>query len=120
MDIGNRLKQLRLDKNLKQSELAEILGVSTSAIGSYERLERQCSYELLHKYAKCFNVSIDYILCHSDDKHTIDQYLQLATLDLQSEFAKRNYSLNGVELSSDEKRRILDIATVLLFERLAP
>ena len=118
MNFGSRLKQLRNSKDLKQSELAEILGVSTSAIGSYERCERQPTYELLHKYAKYFNVSIDYILCNSNELLTVEEYQQLTTLDLSNTLYKHSITLDGVELTKDDKQRVLDIAIVLLFDRL--
>ena len=74
MDFGTRLKELRLSKDLKQSDLAAILNISTSAVGSYERCERQPTFELLLKYAHFFNVSIDYLLGVSDDKHNNINY----------------------------------------------
>lgn len=118
MDFGARLKELRNSKDLKQSELAEILGISTSAVGSYERCERQPTYELLHKYAQFFNVSIDYILCNSNEKLTVDAYQQLTTLDLSSFLKKHSITLDGVTLSDTDKQRVIDIAIVLCFDRL--
>ena len=118
MDYGNRMKQLRLSRDFRQIEMAEILGVSPSAVCSYERCERQPTYEMLSKYAKYFSVSIDYILCNSDEKITIEEYQHLTTLDLTETFHKHKITFSGVELSDDDKQRILDIATVLLFERI--
>lgn len=118
MDYGERLKQLRLSRDLKQSELADLLGVSTSAIGSYERCERQPTFELLHEYAKMFNVSMDYILCNSDEKLTIEEYQQLTAFGLSDMLYKYSVSLCGAELTPEDKRRVLDIATALLFDKI--
>ena len=118
MNYGERLKQLRKNRHLKQADLAAILDVSTSAIGSYERCERQPTYELLHKYAAYFNVSIDYILCLSNEKLTVEQYQQLTTFDLSNVLHKHSITLAGVELTAEDKKRVLDIATVLLFDSL--
>ena len=118
MNYGERLKELRLSRNLKQSELAELLGISSSAIGSYERCERQPTYELLHQFAKMFNVSIDYILCRSNEKLTVEQYQQLTTFDLSNILHKHSVTLAGKELTAADKRRIIDIATVLLYEHI--
>jgi len=118
MNYGERLKQLRKDRDLKQSDLAAILGVSSSAIGSYERCERQPTYELLLKYAEFFKVSIDYMLCNSNEKLTVEAYRQLETLDLSDTLAKSSVTLDSVELSAADKKRVLDIATVLLFDKL--
>ena len=117
MNYGERLKQLRNSRDLKQSDLAELLEVSSSAIGTYERCERQPSFELLQKYAKLFNVSIDYMLCLSDEKQTVEQYQQLSTLELSDTLYKHSVTLDGTELTKDDKQRLLDIARVLLFDR---
>ena len=36
MDIGKKIKNLRLEKNVKQEELAEYLGVSFQAVSKWE------------------------------------------------------------------------------------
>lgn len=118
MNYGERLKELRLSRDLKQSDLADILDVSTSAVGSYERCERQPSFELLHKYAKYFNVSMDYILCNSEEKLTLEAYRALDTIDLKEILANNSVTLAGVELSPEDKRRVIDIAIVLCFDRI--
>ena len=118
MNYGERLKELRLSKDLKQSDLAAILDVSTSAIGSYERCERQPTFELLHKYAQFFKVSIDYMLCNSDEKLNVEAYRALETLDLSDVLANNSITLAGVELSQADKQRVLDIARVLLFDKI--
>ena len=118
MNFGMRLKELRISKDLKQSDLAHILGVSSSAIGSYERCERQPTYELLLEYAKYFGVSIDYMLANSNEKLTVEAYQQQNTLDLSDVLKKHSITLDGVELTDADKQRVLDIATVLCFDRL--
>ena len=119
MNYGERLKQLRKNRDLKQADLADLLGVSSSAIGSYERCERQPTYELLHKLATFFNVSIDYILCFSNEKLTVEEYQQLTTLDLSATLQKHSITLDGAELTAADKQRVLDIARVLLFDKIS-
>lgn len=118
MNFGTRLKELRQEKNLKQSELADIFGISTSAVGSYERCERQPTFELLRQYADFFSVSTDWILCRSDERLTVEQYSSLDSFDLQELFEKNRITLSGSELTPDDKRRVIDIAVVLLFDRI--
>ena len=60
--IGNRIKQLREEKGLKQEELAKEMSVSPSAIGMYETNKREPNNELTVKLANYFNVSTDYLL----------------------------------------------------------
>ncbi|MCM1307808.1 MAG: helix-turn-helix domain-containing protein [Butyrivibrio sp.] len=60
--LGDTLKKLRTDKRLNQGQLAEMMGLATSAISSYESCSRRPSYEILVKYARIFHVSTDYLL----------------------------------------------------------
>lgn len=63
--FGERVKALRTSKKLKQEELAQKINISKSAIGMYERNEREPSYEILEKLAKYFEVTIDFLLTGS-------------------------------------------------------
>jgi transcriptional regulator with XRE-family HTH domain len=60
--FGARLKELRNKKKLTQKELSKILKISESAIGMYERDEREPSFDLVKRLADIFEVSIDYLL----------------------------------------------------------
>ncbi|MCM1307547.1 MAG: helix-turn-helix domain-containing protein [Butyrivibrio sp.] len=60
--FGDKLKTLRLSRKLTQENLAELMGLATSAISSYESCSRRPSYEILIKYARIFHVSTDYLL----------------------------------------------------------
>ena len=54
--FGKRLKALRLDHNLTQLELAEILDMSPNFIGMIERGERNTTVENVFKIARALNV----------------------------------------------------------------
>lgn len=61
--FGTRLRRLRKDYDITQSQLAEVIGVVPSAVGKYERLpDSYPSVEALVKIAEYFNVSTDYLL----------------------------------------------------------
>lgn len=62
----NRLKQLREEKKLFQSDLAKHLGVSITAITYYENEKRDMSPDTIIKLADYFGVSTDYLLGKSD------------------------------------------------------
>lgn len=62
----NRLKELRLEKGLLQSDIAKIIDKTDRAVGLYERGERDMSTDILAKLADFLNVSIDYLLGKSD------------------------------------------------------
>lgn len=64
----SRLKELRQEKGLNQSEVAEALGVATMTISNYEQGIRTPDCDFIIKAADFFNVSADYILLHSNIK----------------------------------------------------
>ncbi len=68
----NRLKELRLEKGLLQSDIAKIIDKSDRIVGFYETGERDMSTDTLSKLADFFNVSIDYLLGKSDIRNSID------------------------------------------------
>ena len=68
--VGNRVKILREELNLKQEELAQKIGVSPSAIGMYERDLREANDEIKLKLCKLFNCSMDYLTGNSDIRNS--------------------------------------------------
>lgn len=71
MDFGTRLKQLRMNAGLTQTQLGAQLGVTKSVVSYYELQERMPSPDVLIKLASVFHVSTDYLLgiekCQSID-----------------------------------------------------
>ena len=57
-----RLKELREENNLTQTQVAELLNVKQNTYSQYETEKRQLSIEILIKLAKLYKVSTDYIL----------------------------------------------------------
>ena len=66
MKFKDRLAQLRKDLNLTQTELAENLGFSRTAISAWEIGRNEPSNEDTIKIANFFGVSVDYIIGNSD------------------------------------------------------
>ena len=58
----NRLRQVREKNEMLQRDVANFLGISTSAYGFYETGARSMSAETAKRLAKFFNVSVDYLL----------------------------------------------------------
>lgn len=65
----NRLKQLRVEKGLLQSDIAKVLGVSDRAVGFYESGKRDMGTETLAILSDFFEVTIDYLLGKSDKRN---------------------------------------------------
>ena len=62
VDFGNRLKFLRLKREMTQLQLAQKLGLTKSVISAYETGLRLPSYDVLIHIARIFDVSTDYLL----------------------------------------------------------
>lgn len=66
MKFGSKLKKLRQEKNISQRELADILEISSSAVGMYESNKRIPNYPILKKISDYFGVSADDLLGLND------------------------------------------------------
>ena len=62
-----RLKELRIEKGLTQTQLAKVLRVNQRTISNWEVGERQPTLDTLEVIAKYFNVSYDYLLGLTDE-----------------------------------------------------
>ena len=68
MYFYQRLKDLREDKDLKQSDIAEIIKTSQSYYAQYENGKRTIPFDRIIELAKFYNVSTDYIARLTNDK----------------------------------------------------
>ncbi len=57
-----RIKELRLDKQLSQADLAKAMSVNQRTISNWEKSVRQPDFETLAMLAEFFQVSTDYLL----------------------------------------------------------
>ncbi len=64
--IGNRIKELRLERKLSQQKFGEILSVSQDTVSLWEKGKSVPTAEFLITISKNFDVSVDYILCLKD------------------------------------------------------
>lgn len=57
-----RLRELRIEKNISRKQLAKDLFVSERLVSYWENGQRECDFEKLIAIAKYFGVSTDYLL----------------------------------------------------------
>ena len=89
-EIKDRIVSLRNEKNITQSQLAEELNISPSAIGMYEQGRRKPSYELLEEICDYFNVDMDYLMGRSDIKNRYQAGLKYDWEDKKQEDSNIN------------------------------
>jgi DNA-binding XRE family transcriptional regulator len=64
--IGQRIKELRSEKNLTQSEFASLLGIAKTTLAAYEQEKNEPNIAMLIKMASYFDVTIDYLIGYTD------------------------------------------------------
>lgn len=105
-----RLGELRKARGLSQQQLAEQLGLSTSAIGMYERGKREPSHETLREISAFFEVSTDYLL--GFEEHRPPQTPSsdvIADAILKRLIDQNALMFNATGLSQDDCARIYEV-----------
>lgn len=69
--FSERLRNARVEKGIKQAEIAEKLGVSVQSYSAYEN-GREPNYDILLKIAKILDVEASYLIGESDYKHSLN------------------------------------------------
>jgi len=69
--FSERLRELRQNAGLSQSDLAKQIKTSKSSVNMYERGEREPGFETMEAIADCFNVDMDYLYGRSEYKSEI-------------------------------------------------
>ena len=62
-----RIRNFREDKDLTQTEIAKLLGMSQTGYSKYETGENDIPTKVLIDLAKFYNTSVDYILELTDE-----------------------------------------------------
>lgn len=66
MTFADRLRELRIRKNMTQGELSKATGLTQSAIAMYETGKREPKIEVMELLADYFNVDMNYITGKTD------------------------------------------------------
>lgn len=92
--IGENIKRLRKAKNVTQEQIAEVLGISVTAVSKWERNETYPDITLLFPLAHYFEVSLDELMGYDEEK-------------IQAEIAKTLEDYRSLWLTEPEKARAL-------------
>lgn len=68
--VYRRIRDLREDKDLTQTQLGKILSCSQRVYSNYERGDIDIPTAVLIRLADYYNVSVDYLLGRTDNPHT--------------------------------------------------
>ena len=76
MFFCERIKKLREENSISQTDLANALFISQSSVSEYENGNQQPPLETLVKLADFFDVNIDYLLGRTDVKIPVNKLKQ--------------------------------------------
>ena len=112
--IGTRIASLRRERNLKQDELAEKLGVSPQAVSKWENDQTCPDISLLPQLAKMLGVTVDELLTgkkeeepavkmlpENERKDIKDMMLRIVAATADGDVARINLPLGFVEIAMD-------------------
>lgn len=107
MDIteifAKRLVKLREDNNITQQALADDLGITRQSLSLYEKTDRTINIYLLHKIAKRFNVSTDYLLgLQEEPTNDLDVIAVTEYTALSKEAAEKLHEIGLHNKSTDD------------------
>lgn len=107
---GNKLRNLRENKGLKQIELGHALGISPSTIGMYEQGRREPDNETLKKISNYFAVSTDYLLDNDIEEHTNDKEVREKEI-LRKNLIRYGYMNDKDNLTDEELSNLMEFVT---------
>lgn len=106
--IGDKLKELRISKKLSKEELSKTIKVSITDIDNCENCKEKPSVDILIKYSKYFNISIDSI-CNLKVENQRDKEEEMA------ERISDSFEKHGIDIESLTKEDINNIAEFTIF-----
>lgn len=114
--INEKLKELRLQNNLTQTDMAKILNISRSTYNNYEQKIATPSLETILKLADYFHTTTDNLL-----EHKVPYFLDISTLSNEQKeiietVKQMNYEecrimlayINGVKKGIEERNAIFN------------
>lgn len=105
--FGNRLKNIRVDHDKKQDDLAKLLGVSRANISCYELGKVAPPYEKIKMIADYFNTTVKYLTegtANEDQGIDIIEELNIVIEKIKTS----NVCINGKEIGDENKKFLIN------------
>lgn len=110
---AERLRKLREEKGLSQSEVAKLIGVTRTAYLHYET-GRYKPVRKINELCALFNVSADYIL--GNDTNISNIQTENKPKDLIKLLEKEEYTLNGEIVTHEDRDKIKRVIEALYWD----
>lgn len=122
--FANRVKEILEEKDMKQKDLAEIVGISEVSISRYLKGTHEPGKDILEKIANALDVSIDYLLGRKDfltkEKPKEFQAYDPDALEIAQELAEAGYGEINIlfkkigEATPEEKKKLIEMLKIML------
>lgn len=83
--IGEKILILRENLNMKQKELADLVGITEATLSRYENNKREPRGEIVTRLAKILNVSTDYLLDNEISSEYYNNLNSKEIIDIEKE-----------------------------------
>ncbi len=101
MAVGDRIKQLRTAKNMTQSDLAKIVGLTYIQVGRYEKAKSNSSADVLQKLASALYTTTDFLMggdteqvqAQLSDKELLKQFREVEKWKKKTKASLRSLSM---------------------------
>ena len=113
MNFQDRLKQLRKEHGLTQTQLAEKLDVASGTVAMWETGKRKPNFEMVNRICSLFDRRIDYVMGYSDDMtpfHRPEEEINTALFEVESDLTE--YALKYARLDEFGRRAVEAIIRV--------
>ncbi len=113
--VGSKIRELRKNAGMTQSELALKLGISASAVGMYEQGRREPDGEMLLRLCSVFSVTTDTLLGNTEniqkqEKREVSEVFDEFTGLLSSQ---QGLMFDGVPLNDEDRNKLIDAVKVV-------
>jgi transcriptional regulator with XRE-family HTH domain len=114
MKVGDRIKELRTQKQLTQSNLADMVGLTYVQIGRYETYKSTPSSDILQKLAEALDTTTDFLMNGNNndvvaaqlvDKDLITQYKRIEQLNNEDKYLLKRF-INSFLLSAELQSKL--------------
>lgn len=109
---GRNIRRTRIEKNIKQDALSELVHLSQPAISKYEKM-RVIDDEMLQRFARALDVPLDYLKNLEEDAQTVvfENYTvnnsDKASASIGGYVEKTNNSFNPIDKITELYERLL-------------
>ena len=95
--IGDRIREIRKNHKISQSELAKQLGVTTASVLSWEKGQKKISIDHLYKLANLYDIDLNLLILGEEQKkgkikkveyETLSQEQKMEIEDLRIKYQK--------------------------------